>query len=91
MREVGIRELKNDTSTVVSRAEAGETIVVTRRGRPVARLSPATEAADIPPDIQRLIDEGRATWNGRKPRLPKRVKLAGDGPLASDYVSEGRR
>lgn len=87
MAEVGIRELKNEASAVVSRVEAGETIVVTRRGRPVAQLVPVA----APPAVQRLLAEGRATWSGRKPRLPKPTPLIGDGPPASDYVSEGRR
>ncbi|AFV87880.1 type II toxin-antitoxin system prevent-host-death family antitoxin [Acidipropionibacterium acidipropionici] len=39
MSEVGIRELKQNASSVVRRAAAGEEITVTDRGRPVARLS----------------------------------------------------
>ena len=40
MEEVGIRALKQNASEVVARAEAGEEITVTNRGRPVARLVP---------------------------------------------------
>ncbi|WP_419945613.1 type II toxin-antitoxin system Phd/YefM family antitoxin [Candidatus Poriferisodalis sp.] len=40
MAEVGIRELKQNASAVVARAEAGEEITVTNRGRPVAKLVP---------------------------------------------------
>lgn len=36
--EVGIRELKAKLSEYVNRASAGETVVVTDRGTPVARL-----------------------------------------------------
>jgi hypothetical protein len=31
---VGIRELKNGTSEIIDRVEAGEPITVTRRGKP---------------------------------------------------------
>ena len=40
MRSVGIRELRQDASTWVRRASAGEVIEITDRGRPVARLGP---------------------------------------------------
>lgn len=40
MAEVGIRALKQNASAVVARAEAGEVVTVTDRGRPVAQLTP---------------------------------------------------
>jgi prevent-host-death family protein len=40
MTAVGIRALKQNASAVVARAEAGETITITDRGRPVAQLTP---------------------------------------------------
>ena len=39
MREIGIRALKQNASGVVADAAAGEEIVITDRGRPVARLT----------------------------------------------------
>jgi prevent-host-death family protein len=36
--DVGLRELRQQASDLVRRAEAGETIVVTVSGRPAARL-----------------------------------------------------
>ena len=40
MSEVGIRALKQNASAVVAQAEAGETVTITDRGRPVAQLTP---------------------------------------------------
>lgn len=37
---VGIRELKQNASAVIRRVEAGETVVVTHRGVPVATINP---------------------------------------------------
>ena len=34
------RELRNQSAAIMDRVEAGETLVVTRNGRPVARLVP---------------------------------------------------
>jgi prevent-host-death family protein len=43
MVRVGIRELRQDASTWVRRAAAGETIQITDRGRPVAQLGPISK------------------------------------------------
>ncbi|HSL60023.1 MAG TPA: type II toxin-antitoxin system prevent-host-death family antitoxin [Acidimicrobiales bacterium] len=55
MAEVGIRALKQNASAVVADAAAGETVTITDRGRPVARMTaiPASR-------LQALIDGGRA-------------------------------
>jgi prevent-host-death family protein len=85
--EVGVREFKNGASRFIERVEAGEVLTVTRRGKAVARVVPA----GMPAGISELIGAGKARWNGRRPTLPKPIELRGDGPLASDYVIEGRR
>jgi len=40
MTEVGTFEAKNRLSELLERAEAGEEVVITRRGRPIAKLVP---------------------------------------------------
>lgn len=40
MREMSIREANQNFSKVIAEAEAGETIIITRNGRPVAKISP---------------------------------------------------
>jgi prevent-host-death family protein len=85
---VGIRELKNNTSRIVERVEAGEAITVTRRGKPVATIVSST----ISPGLARLIANGTVRPGNGKRRVRKPgVKLRGPGPTAADYVSEGRR
>jgi prevent-host-death family protein len=55
--EVGVRDLKNNLSRYLTRVGAGDEVVVTDRGRPVARIIPiATERT-----IDRLIAEGLVT------------------------------
>lgn len=48
MAEVGILEAKTHLSRLVERAERGEEIVLTRHGRPVARLAPLRPAPSPP-------------------------------------------
>ncbi|MBA2558561.1 MAG: type II toxin-antitoxin system prevent-host-death family antitoxin [Propionibacteriales bacterium] len=47
MRTISQRELRNDNATVMSGVESGESYTVTRRGVPVARLVPITDASDL--------------------------------------------
>lgn len=44
MTEVSARELRNASAQLLARAEAGEQIVITNRGRPVAELVPVRPA-----------------------------------------------
>ena len=88
MRRIGIKELKRDASAIVDAVEAGETVVVTRRGTPVARLAPV----GAPAGVQRLVDQGLMTWPGAPTHVPSDVPaLAGDGLPISQQVLEDRR
>jgi len=58
MRRIGIRELRQNASEYVRAAEAGETIEVTDRGRPVARLAPLSSDLTL---LERLIADGTVT------------------------------
>jgi prevent-host-death family protein len=53
---IGIRELRNDVAAVVRRAAAGERIVVTVDGRPVAQLGPLEPAGA--PTLDDLVASG---------------------------------
>ena len=46
MAEVGAFEAKNKLSELLDRAERGEEVVITRRGRPVAKLVPIKSASE---------------------------------------------
>jgi prevent-host-death family protein len=87
MTEVGVRELKNSLSRYLARVQAGEAVVVTDRGRPIARIVPA----DLPEDIALLMAEGRVTWSGKRPQPGSRTIPLKPGPPLSDYISEERR
>lgn len=65
--EVGIRELRAKLSSYLDRVKTGEDVIVTERGRPVARIS----APDGMDTLTRLIAEGRVT-PPRKPKTPIR-------------------
>ncbi|MGN9774738.1 type II toxin-antitoxin system Phd/YefM family antitoxin [Micromonospora sp. H33] len=58
MEQIAIRELNQHTSRVLARVRAGETVEVTDRGEPIARLVPVAGGDAL---LGRLVAEGRAT------------------------------
>jgi prevent-host-death family protein len=63
--EVGVRELRSKLSHWLDRAKNGEEVIVTERGKPVARIT----AAGYRETWDRLIEEGVIT-RATKPREP---------------------
>jgi prevent-host-death family protein len=84
---VGIRELKDQASSIIDRVEEGEAITVTKHGRAVARIVSTT----TPPHLAALVADGSVRPSDGPRHLPKPAKLKGAGMSAADYVSEGRR
>ncbi len=84
---VGIRELRAGLSHWLDLVGRGESVVVTDRGRPVARLTRVDEA----PAIQRLIEEGIVRPAKRpKTRAHGRPRVQAEATI-SEIVSEQRR
>lgn len=84
---VGVRELKNHLSQYLTRVEEGQDVIVTDRGRPVARLSPIDRADDR---MASLIASGavRAPERTSRSRPARRITTA---QPVSDLVAEQRR
>ena len=59
MERIGVRELNQNTSQVLARVSGGETIEITDRGQPVARLVPIGDETST---LARLVASGRAAW-----------------------------
>jgi prevent-host-death family protein len=58
MKTIGIRELRQQASRHLRAVQAGETIQVTDRGKPVAMIVPVKPQEDV---LARLEAEGRLT------------------------------
>jgi prevent-host-death family protein len=59
MTEVGAFEAKNKLSALLDRVEKGEEIVITRHGRPIAKLIPTNggvDRAEAQAALQRMRD-----------------------------------
>jgi len=94
MMQVGSRKLKNGLGAFLARVRAGETILITDRGRPVARLSPAQESARPEKTLEERLHELAANGQiylapqrgDRRPFRPARVK----GKPLSKVIIEDR-
>jgi prevent-host-death family protein len=76
MKTATITEIKNGLSAVIDRVRAGETVVVTDRGIPVARIEPV---------------HGHAVPGARRARLERAGLLrTGTRPLPAAFVGTRR-
>ena len=83
--EVGIRELRDHLSRYLDRVRDGDEVIVTDRGRAIARVVPVgTERV-----LDRLIAEGIVT-PARQPKKRAAKPLKAKG-IVSDLVGEQRR
>ena len=77
MKSVGVYEAKTRLPSLLDEVEEGETIVITRHGKPVARLTPMSEPK---PSVDEVI--------ARLKQFPK-AKLP-EGMTIKDLINEGR-
>jgi len=78
MATVGLKTLKTKLSEYVRRAAAGETVVITDRGRPVAELVQHKPETDLTPFQEKGLREGWLTPARRPfPPLPPRKPIPG--------------
>lgn len=83
--EVGVRDLHDRLSEHLERVENGSEIIVTRRGRPIARLC-AVDASD---PLDELIRQGLVS-RPKSPQRPKGPRTGAKGSV-SDLVADQRR
>lgn len=58
MATAGISELKASLSEYLKRVKAGEEVIVTERGKAVARLVPYTRSGPTPAELEAMIRAG---------------------------------
>ena len=89
--QVSVRDLKTHLSEWLARAQSGEVVEVTSHRKPIARITALDTAASASTNpLQKAIDAGVISWNGKNPVIPPPVKLNDGGPLISDIVIEDR-
>ena len=81
MQTTTVSRLKTSLSAYLRQVKAGETVVITERGRPIARLLPLASPASVPEHLrdleaQGLLKRGRKTlpadfWDLPRPADPQ--------------------
>jgi prevent-host-death family protein len=79
MREIGAFEAKNRLGQLLDWVEAGEEVIITRRGRAVARMVPANA----------IVNGERALGAAARIRACRRGVTLG-GMKVKDLINEGR-
>lgn len=79
---VGSYEAKTHLPALLERVARGETIIITKHGKPVAQLSPAETVEK--PDVKKVIEEFQA-YSKRQNRT------LGDDLTFRRMIDEGRR
>jgi prevent-host-death family protein len=80
MESIGLFEAKTHFSALLERVANGETIEITRRGRPVALLTPPERP--VQRDLRKVVEEIK--------KIRKRNRL-GPGLTIRQLIDEGRR
>lgn len=85
-RAISVRELKERLSHYLQLVRAGETVLVTHRGTPVARLVPT--GRDLQQWLSSLREAGLIDWSGQKLHpSPPSVKVK-QGSVSEMLVEE---
>lgn len=85
--EVGVRELRDNLSKWIAKARRGQEVVITDRGKPVARLTRYGES----PALQRLIEQGLVQLPSRQKSKMDRKNLIKPRGNVSGLVKDQRR
>jgi prevent-host-death family protein len=88
MKTATISETKNSLSALLDRVRHGETVLITDRSRPVARLEPVARAEDPGPDEGRLarLERGGIIRRAGRGRLDEILRFPPPTPEAGGDI-----
>lgn len=94
MTTASVSEAKNQLSALLRLVQAGQPVLITDRGVPVARLEPVSLGTGIPPRTLGLAHQGLVTLPESEPGtewLDRPRPTPTPGPSASECLLEERR
>lgn len=90
MKSATITEVKNQLSSIIDRVKAGESVVVTDRGQPVATIEPVRADADDAARLVRLERTGIIRPASKPPPPPPDVLPAARSSAVDALIDERR-
>jgi prevent-host-death family protein len=92
MQKVGTREFKNRIGRYLRAVRKGQSLLITARGRPVAKVSPPDEDQPVDPIEERLRElEAQGLIRRAKGRIGNFRAVPSQGKPASQMLIEDRR
>ena len=92
MISAGIKEVKNNLSRLLAQVKAGEEILITKRGRPVARIVKENQGdKSIRAALEPLVQRGLITLPNRSILKDRISAVEALGKPVSEMVIENRR
>ena len=88
MPKAGIRDLKAHLSSYLRKVEAGQTVTITRRGKPIGRIVPVTQSTEA--QLDAMSQAGLIAWNKEKLQPSAPVAQARGERTVADLLLEDR-
>ena len=82
IHQIGMREANQYLSRYIAAVERGDEVIITRRGRPVARLTPVSKKRQLTP-------EQKAAWKRLRAAMAHGYRLGG-GPIDREALHDRR-
>ena len=86
--QVGIRELQLKLSQYLRKVKAGQTVTITERGKPVAKISPMAQSLEQ--KIEAMTQAGLLHWSGKKLEPMEPVAAVRGTRTVADLLIEDR-
>ncbi len=83
---VPVSEAKGQLTDLVRRAEAGEEVVLTRHGQPVARLVPVNSKRKTPEERQKVLEEVLASAKAARLAREARGEAGVSAARSQDFL-----
>jgi prevent-host-death family protein len=88
--KLGLREANQYFSKAIKAVRAGEDVILTERGQPIAVIKPITSERQTDGVLRRMVDEGLITLPTRKGPLPRFEPVPISGKPISQTIIEER-
>jgi prevent-host-death family protein len=87
---MGLREANQNFSKAIKAVKAGQTVVLTERGKPIAMIQPYREPKGQESELQKLRDDGFLTGGKSAKHLPPWMPVKTKGVPLSKLVQMER-
>lgn len=92
MTTAGIKDIKNNLSRYLDRVKSGEEILITERGKPIARIiRERSKSSSIRQALGPLLENGLVSMPAQQQEKEPPARIEASGKSASEMAIENRR